>query len=94
MFDLKGAEALINPVGPVWSRRTRYSNIQVRVEVRELRRFKEILPMPGALSWFVRAMIEDFNDQAGTITDESHIIAVRERVAKLAKRPRARSGRG
>ncbi len=93
MSDLSAVERLINPTGPV-PRRARYANIQVRVLYRELRRFKEILPMPGALSWFVRAMIEDFNDQAGTITDESHIIAVRERVAKLAKRPRARSVQG
>ncbi len=91
MSDLRGVERLVNPEGPV-PRRAKYANVQVRVRYRELRRFKEILPMPGALSWFVRAMIEDFNDQAGTIVDEPHIRAVRERVAKLAKRPRARSG--
>ncbi len=88
MFDLQGAERLINPVGPVWSRRTRYANIQVRVPYRALRRFKEILPMQGAVSWFIREVIEEFNEQAGDITDEPHIKAVRERVARLAKKPR------
>ena len=93
MSDLSAVERLINPTGPV-PRRSRYANIQVRIPYREIQRFKEILPMKGSVSWFVRAMIEDFNDEAGGITDEPHIRAVRERVAKLAKRPRARSGQG
>ncbi len=93
MSDLRAVERLINLTGPV-PRRARYANIQVRIPYREIQRFKEILPMKGSVSWFVRAMIEDFNDEAGDITDEPHIRAVRERVAKLAKRPRARSGQG
>ena len=93
MSNLQAVERLVDPDGPV-PRRAQFSNIQIRVPCRALRRFREILPIQGALSWFVRAMIEEFNEQAGNITDEPHLNAVRERVAKIAKRPRARSRRG
>ena len=93
MADLRDVERLIHHQSTV-PHRAKCSNIQVRVPRRALRRFREIVPMRGGLSWFIRAMIEEFNEQAGDITDESHIIAVRERVAKLAKRRRAHSRRG
>ncbi len=93
MSDLQAVERLINPVGPV-PRRARYANIQVRVPYRALRRFREILPVRGGLSWFIRDAIEEFNKQAGDIKDEQHLSAVRERVARLVKKPRARSRRG
>ena len=93
MSDLQAVERLVHPEGPV-SRRSRYANIQVRVPYWEIQRFKEILPMPGALSWFIRSVIEEFNEQTGTILDEPHVSSVREYVAKLVKRRRARSRRG
>ena len=93
MADLRDVERLVNPQGPV-PRRAKYANIQVRISYRALRRFREILPMQGGLSWFIREAIEEFNEQVGDITDEPHVLAVREYVAKLAKRRRARSRRG
>ena len=90
-FDLKGAEALINPVGQKWSRQRRYANIQVRVEVRTLRRFKEWLPMHGGLSWYVRSAIEELANQGRDVTDESHIDYIRGRVEKLLKKPKKAS---
>ena len=92
MSDLQAVERLLDPDGPV-PRRAKFSNIQVRVSCRALRRFREILPIQGALSWFVRDAIEEFNEQAGDIKDEQHLEAVRERVARLVKKPRrTRSG--
>ena len=90
MSDLQAVERLINPVGPV-PRRARYANIQVRVPYRALRRFKEILPMRGALSWYVRNALEEFAHQAGDVTDEEHIHFIRGRVEKLLKKPKKAS---
>jgi len=87
MFDLRGAERLIDPDGPV-PRRARYANIQVRVPYPTLRRFKELLPMRGALSWYVRNALEEFAHQGGDITDEEHIHFIRGRVAKLLRKPK------
>ena len=93
MADLRDVERLISQQNTV-PHRARCANIQVRIPHRTLREFRHYMPMHGAVSWFIRAMIEEFNEQAGDITDERHLNAVRERVAKLMKRPRARSGRG
>ena len=93
MADLRDVERLIHHQNTV-PHRAKCSNIQVRVPRRALRRFREIVPVWGGLSWCVRAMIEEFNEQAGDITDEPHVLAVREYVARLAKRRRARSRRG
>ncbi|MCZ6856949.1 MAG: hypothetical protein O7F70_03020 [Gemmatimonadetes bacterium] len=93
MDDIQAVERLIHQQNTV-PHRAKCSNVQVRIPYRALRRFREILPMQGSLSWFIREAIEEFNEQAGDITDEPHILAVREYVAKLAKRRRARSRRG
>jgi len=90
MSDLQAVERLINPDGPV-SRRARYANVQFRAPYRIVRRFRQLLPMHGALSWFLRDAIEEFVLQTGDITDEQHLNAVRERVARLVKKPPRRS---
>ncbi len=94
MFNLTGAERLIDPDDPV-PRRAKYANIQIRVLYRTLRQFRRCLPMRGALSWFIRDAIEEFVRQAGDIPEGQHLEAVRERVARLVKKPRrSRSRRG
>ena len=40
--------------------RHRYEHIQVRVPRRILRRFRELMPMRGALSWFIREALQAF----------------------------------
>lgn len=90
MFDLQAVERLVDPDGPV-PRRARYANIQVRVPYRILRQFRKILPMRGALSWYVRNALEEFAHQGGDITDEEHIHFIRGRVEKLLKKPKKAS---
>lgn len=94
MSGLQAVERLVNPDGPV-SRRSKYANIQIRVLYRTLRQFRRFLPMRGALSWFIRDAIEEFVRQAGDVPEGQHLEAVRERVARLVKKPRrSRSRRG
>ncbi len=87
MFDLQAVERLINHKSTE-PRRAKYSNIQVRVPYRTLRRFREVLPMHGALSWFLKNALEEFVHQAGDVTDEEHIHFIRGRVEKLLRKPK------
>ena len=90
MSDLQAVERLLDPDGPV-SRRARYANVQFRAPYRIVRRFRQLLPMHGALSWFLRDAIEEFVLQTGDIPEGQHLEAVRERVAKLLKKPKKAS---
>ena len=58
MVDLKDIEALVNS-GRATTRQ-RDEHIQVRVPRRTLRRFRKLMPMRGALSWFVREALLAF----------------------------------
>ena len=90
MSDWQAVERLINQQNTV-PHRAKCSNIQVRVPRPTLRRFRQLLPMHGALAWYLRAALEEFVHQAEDITDEAHIHFIRERVAKLMKKPRKAS---
>ena len=57
MIDRAQIEALV--AGEPTPRR-RYEHIQVRVPRRILRRFRELMPMRGSLSWFVREALQAF----------------------------------
>lgn len=71
--------------------RAKCSNVQVRVPHRTVRQFRKILPMHGALAWYLRNALEEFVHQAGEVTEEEHIHFIQERVAKLLKKPRKAS---
>ncbi len=58
MVDLKDIDGLVND-GRAPSRRWD-EHIQVRVPRRTLRRFRKLMPMHGALSWFVREALLAF----------------------------------
>ena len=90
MSDWQAVERLINHKSTE-PRRAQYANVQVRVPYRTLRRFRQHLPMHGALAWYLRAALEEFVHQAEDITDEAHIHFIRERVTQLLKKPRKAS---
>ncbi len=51
----------------------------------------ELLPMHGALSWYLRNALEEFAHQGGNVTEEEHITFIRGRVEKLLKKPKKAS---
>ncbi len=57
MIDRAHIEALLSGQP---TPRHRDEHIQVRVPRRILRRFRELMPMRGALSWFVREALQAF----------------------------------
>ena len=57
MIDRSAIEALV--AGEPTARQ-RHEHIQVRIPRRILRRFRELMPMRGALSWFVRESVYAF----------------------------------
>ncbi len=92
MSDIHDVERLMRLAATV-PHRAKCSNVQVRVPRPTLRRFRQLLPMHGALSWYLRNALEEFAHQGGDVTEEEHITFMRERVAKLIKKPKKASAR-
>ncbi len=90
MADIRDVERLINQQNTV-PHRAKCSNVQVRVPRRTLRRFRQLLPMHGALSWYLRSALEEFANQGGDVTEEEHIHFLRGRVEELMKKPKRAS---
>ncbi len=90
MSDIHDVERLMRLAATV-PHRAKCSNVQVRVSRQTVRRFRQLPPMHGALSWYLRSALEEFAHQGGDVTEEQHITFIRERVEKLLKKPKKAS---
>ena len=90
MTDIHDVERLMRLAATV-PHRDKCSNVQVRVPRRTLKRVKELLPMHGGVSWYVRSALEELAHQGGDVIEEEHITFIRERVEKLIKKPKRAS---